>query len=155
MENFQLAQINIAKLVSPIDSPPLADFVADLGRINLLAENSKGFVWRLKDETGNATHLNPFNDPLVIVNMSVWESVEDLKQFVYRSDHVEVYIKRAKWFEKMQEAYMAMWWIEAGNFPTTDDGKERLLYLRQHGESEYAFSFRKIFDKPTQAPIPQ
>lgn len=108
MENYQLAQINIAKLVSPIDSPPIADFVADLDRINLLAERSKGFIWRLKDETGNATHINPFNDALLIVNISVWESVEDLKQFVYRSDHVEVYIKRAKWFEKMPEAYTAL-----------------------------------------------
>jgi hypothetical protein len=150
MENYQLAQINIAKLVSPIDSPPIADFVADLDRVNQLAERSKGFIWRLKDETGNATQINPFNDTLLIVNISVWESVEDLKQFVYRSDHVEVYIKRAKWFEKMQEAYMALWWIEAGNFPSAEDGKERLMYLREHGESNYVFSFKKIFDSPAE-----
>jgi Domain of unknown function (DUF3291) len=144
-----LAQINIAKLLAPIDSPLLEDFVADLDRINTIADDSKGFVWRLKEDNGSAVNIDVFNDKSLIVNMSVWESVEDLKNFAYRSDHIEIFMKRAKWFERMTEAHAAMWWIEAnGFFPTATEGRDRLLYLRTHGESAHAFSFKKIIEKP-------
>lgn len=145
---YHLAQINVAQLLAPIDSPLLEDFVADLDRINALAERSKGFVWRLKDEGGNATQLNPFNDDSLIVNMSVWESVEDLKAFVYRSDHIEVYLKRAKWFERSPVAHMALWWVAKADIPTAAEGRDRLLYLREHGETEHAFSFKQMFEMP-------
>jgi hypothetical protein len=143
--NYQLAQINIAKLLAPIDSPLLADFVADLDKINAIAESSKGFVWRLKDETGNATDFNPFQDVTLIVNMSVWESVEDLKNFAYRTEHVEVFMKRAKWFERPTSAHMALWWIHENEFPTAEMGRDRLFHLREFGESLTAFSFKKVF----------
>jgi hypothetical protein len=149
----RLAQINIAKLLAPIDSPLLADFVADLDRINGLAEQSPGFVWRLKDDSGNATHLDPFNDKSLIVNISVWESVAHLKNFAYRSDHLEVFVKRAKWFERMAEAHLALWWIEGDDFPDAVAGRDRLLHLRAHGDTPHAFSFRKIFD-PSGMEIP-
>ena len=142
---MQLAQINIAKLLEPIDSPLLADFVADLDRINAIAEQSKGFVWRLKDDTGNATDLDPFNDKSLIVNISVWKSIEDLKAFVYHSGHVDVYIKRAKWFERMQEAHMALWWIPDGQFPTGEEARDRLFHLRANGDTAYVFSFKSAF----------
>jgi Domain of unknown function (DUF3291) len=142
---FQLAQINIAKLLAPIDSPLLADFVADLDKINAIAESSKGFVWRLKDETGNATDFNPFQDETLIVNMSVWESVEDLKNFAYRTEHVEVFMKRAKWFERPTSAHMALWWIPENVFPTAETGRDRLFHLREFGESLTAFSFKNVF----------
>jgi Domain of unknown function (DUF3291) len=145
---YQLAQINIAQLLEPIDSPLLADFVADLDRINALAESSPGFVWRLKEESGNATEIDPFNDKSLIVNISVWESVEQLKQFAYRSDHVEVFMKRAKWFSRMQEAHVALWWIPAGQFPTAEEARDRLLYLRSHGDSAEVFSFKQVFPAP-------
>jgi Domain of unknown function (DUF3291) len=147
---YQLAQINIAKLLAPIDSPLLADFVADLDRINALAENSPGFVWRLKDDSGNATGFNPYHDNTIIVNISVWENPDVLRQFVYRSDHVEVFMKRAKWFERPVEAHMALWWVPAGDYPDAAEGKNKLDYLRAHGETKQVFSFKKMFEKPAE-----
>lgn len=104
---FQLAQINIARLLKPIDHPQIADFVNQLDEINALAEKSEGFVWRFKDEeSNNATVLNPFNDPMVIVNMSVWRDVESLKNYAYNSDHVKVFIRRKEWFQKPMTQYL-------------------------------------------------
>ncbi len=146
---YYLAQINIAKLIEPIDSPLLEDFVGDLDRINKIAEESKGFIWRLEDESGNALNVNPLNDPTLIVNMSVWETVEDLKNFVYYSGHIEVFIKRAKWFEKMNTPHMALWWVRKDELPTAEDAKNKLLELENHGESQSSFSFKKLFEMPT------
>lgn len=143
---YHLAQINISRLLKPIDSPQLSEFVGNLDKINTLAESSKGFVWRLKDESGNATEIKGFDDPMVIVNMSVWEGVDDLKTFAYRTEHVNFIRKRNQWFEKPQAAYMAMWWIRRGEFPSVEDGKARLGHLNQHGETAFAFTFRKIFE---------
>ncbi len=141
-----IAQINISRLLEPIDSPLLADFVADLDRINTIAEQSNGFVWRLKDENANnATAINPFDDDKILVNMSVWETIEDLKNFAYRSDHVEVFIKRAKWFERLSVAHTALWYVEKGEIPTPKQGRDRLLHLRANGETDYSFSFKKVF----------
>ena len=145
--SFHLAQINIARLLKPIDHPQIADFVNNLDEINLLAEKSDGFVWRLKDdESNNATSLNPFNDPMLIVNMSVWEDVESLKKYVYQSDHVKVFTRRKEWFEKPTKAHMALWWVEKGKVPTATEGKERLEYLQNNGSSPVTFSFSKIYD---------
>ena len=142
---LHLAQLNIARMVAPIDSPVMADFVANLDPINRLAENSNGFVWRLKDETNNATSIRIFDDDFLIVNMSVWESVDALYQYVYQSDHVEVFKRRKEWFEKMPEMHMVLWYIPVGSIPSIADAEERLSYLRRHGETPYAFSFRKKF----------
>ncbi len=111
MSSYHLAQINIAHLKAPIDDPLLADFVADLDRVNHIADQSEGFIWRLKDQVGNATSYNPYNDLSYIINMSVWRDTEALKAFIYRSDHLDVYLKRAKWFHPMEKAHMALWWI--------------------------------------------
>lgn len=145
--DFQLAQINIARLLKPIDHPQIADFVNKLDEINILAEKSDGFVWRLKDdESNNATSLNPFNDPMLIVNMSVWEDVDSLKKYVYHSDHVAVFMRRKEWFEKPTKAHMALWWVNKGEMPTAAEGRERLEYLQKNGNSPVAFSFSKIYD---------
>lgn len=146
--SYYLAQINISRLLAPLDSPQLEDFVSNLDRINALAEKSQGFVWRLKDDSNNATSINPFNDDKIIINMSIWESVEELKNFAFKTDHVEIYLKRANWFERPTEATTALWWVKKGEYPTAEDGRDRLLHLRQQGETEYAFSFKKLFDKP-------
>jgi len=142
---YHLAQINIAKLLKPIDHPQIADFVNQLDEINALAEKSKGFVWRLKDEASNdATSLNPFYDTSIIVNMSVWEDIISLKDYVYNSGHIKVFIRRKEWFEKPSNAHMALWWIEKGKFPTAEEGKKRIEYLQQFGSSKYAFTFKDV-----------
>ena len=142
---FHLAQLNIARMLAPIDSPVMADFVANLDRINLLAENSNGFVWRLKDDTNNATSVRIFDDDFLIVNLSVWQSPDTLFQFVYNSDHLEVFKRRKEWFEKMIEMHMVMWYLPVDSIPTVADAVERLTHLRSEGETPYAFSFRKRF----------
>jgi len=142
---FNLTQLNIARMLAPIDSPVMADFVANLDRINTLAENSPGFVWRLKDDTNNATSIRIFDDDFLIVNMSVWETTEALFQYVYQSDHVEIFKRRKEWFEKMDQMHMALWHVPKDYTPSVADAVDRLTYLRQYGETPYAFSFRKKF----------
>src|SRR4051812_36672968 len=112
-----LAQVNIAKMKAPIDDPVMQDFVANLDSINALAEDSDGFVWRLKTEGNNATSIKIFDDDFLIVNMSVWKDIETLNQFVYRSDHVKIFKRRKEWFDKMAELHMAMWYVEEVQMP--------------------------------------
>ena len=142
---FHLAQLNIARMLAPIDSPVMADFVANLDRINAIAENSPGFVWRLKDDSNNATSIRIFDDDFLIVNMSTWQSVDSLFQYVYKSDHVEIFKRRAEWFEKMTDMHMVLWYVPAGSTPTVADAVERLTHLRLQGDTPYAFSFKKRF----------
>lgn len=123
-----LAQINIAKMKAPIDSPVMSEFVANLDIINALAEKSDGFIWRLVGDNNNATSVKIFDDDFLIVNMSVWKNFEALFQFVYQSHHVEVFKRRKEWFEKMPEMHMALWYIPAGYLPTVSDATERLIY---------------------------
>ena len=148
MVNARLAQLNIAAMRAPIDSPLMADFAAELDNVNAQAENSNGFVWRLKDDTGNATTISassPFSASM-LVNLSVWESPEALKTFVYRQqDHAAVLKQRAKWFEPMQSPHFCMWWLREGELPTLADAKRRVDYLAEYGDSAYAFTFKKSF----------
>jgi heme-degrading monooxygenase HmoA len=143
-----LAQVNIARGKGSISDPVMAGFVAQLDKINALADGSPGFVWRLKTEEGNATALQPYDDERILVNLSVWESPDHLKQFVYRSAHAQVVRQRKSWFERFDQAYMAMWWIAPGHVPTIAEAKERLAYLQRHGDSEFAFSFSSVFASP-------
>jgi len=140
-----LAQVNIAKMLAPIDSPVMSEFVSNLDRINQLAESSPGFIWRLKDDTDNATHIKIYDDDFLIVNMSVWRSLEDLSTYVYRSDHREVFKRRKEWFTKMDQQYLALWYIEDDYRPTVADAVERLNYLRANGDTPFAFGFKKQF----------
>jgi hypothetical protein len=147
MVRYELAQLNIATMKEPLDSPVMADFVANLDRINALAESSPGFVWRLQTEEGDATALRPLGDN-VIVNMSVWESVEHLNQYVYRSDHAGILRRRRDWFERMSEAFFALWWVKQGHRPTVAEAIARLEHLRAHGPTAEAFTFRVNFPAP-------
>lgn len=149
MSKFQLAQINIGRLIAPLDDPLIADFVAQIDEINALAERSPGFVWRLQTDEGNATDLRPFDDDRIIVNMSVWESIEHLKEYAYHSAHTDVLKRRREWFEKFAGAFLALWWVEAGHLPTIEEARQRLDHLYKHGESEVAFSFKNPFPPPT------
>jgi len=146
--DYHLAQINIGRLVAPIDDPQIAEFVAQLDTINSLAEASPGFVWRLKSDSGNATDIAYNDDPFVIVNMSVWESLAALQNYVYRSQHTHVLKDRAKWFEKMEKPHYCLWWIPAGHVPTVGEGRARLEHYQLHGPTPHSFWFSKFFPQP-------
>ncbi len=148
---FQIAQINIARLLAPLDDPLIAGFVARLDEINALADSMPGFVWRLQTNEGDATTLRPYQDDLIIVNMSVWETPEQLRDFVYRSMHIEVMKQRKSWFERFDGMYYALWWVPAGHIPSVEEAKERLELLRTQGESARAFSFTRQFPAPDSA----
>ncbi|WKN42863.1 DUF3291 domain-containing protein [Tunicatimonas pelagia] len=143
-----LAQLNVGTLRYPIDHPNIQEFVENLDRINQLAERSLGFVWRLQDEAGSATSFQVFPDPMTIVNMSVWENANVLKQYVYLSDHAQIMRKRQQWFEKHDGAFMVLWWVPEGHRPTLAEAKQRLELLKKNGETAEAFTFRKIFAAP-------
>jgi hypothetical protein len=141
---FHLAQLNIARLLAPIDSPQLADFVGALDRVNALGDGSPGFVWRMQDDGGNATAIAVFDDDdRFIANLTVWESVQALADFAYGAEHVEVMRRRREWFSRMAEAYLVLWWIPAGTVPSLAEAVERLVHLREHGPSPYAFTIRQ------------
>jgi hypothetical protein len=137
----QVAQINIARMLAPLDSPVMSEFVANLESINALADHSPGFVWRLTGGGDDATALRAFDDPLIIVNMSVWESMDALHDYVYRSAHGSIARKRRQWFEPSGEPYYALWWVPRGHVPTVDEGKARLAHLVRHGATAHAFWF--------------
>ncbi|MFD0861247.1 DUF3291 domain-containing protein [Sungkyunkwania multivorans] len=142
---MNLAQLNIARMLAPIDSLVMKDFVDNLDRINALADKSDGFVWRLKGESENATAIRVFEDDFLIINMSVWKDRNALFEYVYASDHVEVFRRKKEWFSNMKEMHMALWFVEEGHVPSPEEAKKRLKYLRQHGETPYAFSFKSKF----------
>ncbi len=148
MSNYQLAQINIAHAIDNLDSNTLAGFVSRLDEINLLAESSPGYVWRVVP--GEDPGYKPgYTDPRMIVNLSVWESIESLKAFVYQSTHLELIQQKSDWFDAMNMAHLALWWVPAGTQPTEQDGIERLNYLRENGPSEYAFSIAQPHPMPS------
>jgi Domain of unknown function (DUF3291) len=147
MSQYELAQLNIAVMKEPLDSPRMADFVANLDRINALAESSPGFVWRLQTEEGDATALRPLGDQ-TLVNMSVWKDVASLNQYVYKTAHVEIMRRRKEWFDRMSEASIVLWWVPQGHRPSVVQAIERLQLLRAHGPSADAFTFRHAFPPP-------
>jgi hypothetical protein len=142
---YHLAQLNIGRIRGPIDGPIMADFVAWLPEINAVADNTPGFVWRLQTDEGDATAIRPFADEYMLVNMSVWDSVESLYQYTYQSQHKEVFSRRKEWFETLLTPYVVLWWIPAGHTPTVEEAKLRLDYLQQHGPTPHAFTFKKRF----------
>jgi hypothetical protein len=150
-QKYQLAQCNVGRAKGPIDAPVMAGFAARLDDINALADGAPGFVWRLQTDDGNATSVQAFEDNLILFNMSVWESPEHLRSFVYRSDHAKVMRQRKSWFERFDGVYLVLWWVPAGHIPTVNEAKERLAHLQAHGESPYAFSFASLFPSPDEA----
>ncbi len=146
--NYHLAQINIGRLIAPLDDPKIAEFVAQLAPINALADDAPGFVWRLQSSSGNATDIAYNDDSFVIVNMSVWKSIEALRNYAYKSDHAKVFRDRAKWFEKMEKPNYCLWWIPAGHIPTVTEGRERLEHYQMRGATPYSFWFSQLFPQP-------
>jgi hypothetical protein len=151
---WHLAQVNIGRLRAPVDDPLIVDFVAGLDRINALADSAPGFVWRLQTEDGNATAIRPVDDDeLLAINMSVWESVEALADFVYRSEHVAFMRRRREWFEQFGTSYQALWWVPAGTIPTVPEAMGRIAQLDRDGPTPTAFTFRHRFGSPHDSSI--
>ena len=142
---LHVAQINIGRIRAPLEDPVMAGFIARLDDINALAEATPGFVWRLQGDEGNATYIRPFDDERILLNMSVWETVEQLQAFTYGTAHAELLKHRHEWFEKFDRAYLALWWIPAGHIPSIDEAKERLAHLDAHGPSPTAFTLKAVF----------
>ena len=145
MATVHLAQINIGRMRAPLDSPVMSGFMSRLDEINALADRSEGFVWRLQGAEGNNTYLRPYEDERIIVNMSVWETVEQLRAFTHGTAHAELLRERRNWFEKFDRVFLALWWIPAGHIPSIGEGKERLASLEQHGPTAFSFTLRTSF----------
>lgn len=144
MSAYHLAQLNIAWMKAPLESPEMTDFVANLERINALAEASPGYVWRLQDEAGDATAIRPFGADF-LVNMSVWQDVQSLSEYVYKSAHAEMLKRRREWFARVEQMHQVLWWVPAGHRPSVVEAAERLAYLREHGATAQAFTFRQHY----------
>lgn len=153
MAGYHLAQLNVARAKTPLDAPEMADFMALLDPVNELADHSPGFVWRLEDEDGNATSIRAFDDDRVIVNMSVWESIDALWDYVYSGDHLAVMRRRRDWFRHFGSPALVLWWVPAGEVPTVAEGKRRLALLEERGPTPDAFTFKARFE-PSGAPAP-
>jgi hypothetical protein len=150
MSKYHLAQVNIGRMKGQLEDPVMAGFVARLNEINALADRSPGFVWRLQTPEGNATYLRPYDDDRILFNMSVWESVDALRHYVYKSAHAELIRSRQEWFEKFVGAYVGLWWVPLGHRPSVDEAKKRLAYLDKYGPTEFAFTFKTIFQPDEQ-----
>ncbi len=152
MTTYHLAELNIGRMVGDTpDDPRLAEFMAALDEINALAEASPGFVWRLQDASGNATSITAFEDPRMLINMSVWETAEDLAAYAYKTAHGDFLAHRRKWFEPPEGPDLVLWWVPAGHIPTIEEAKERLDQLIAKGPSPEAFTFGNRFPPPASA----
>jgi uncharacterized protein DUF3291 len=150
---FHLAQLNIGRMLAPIDDPVMDGFRNQLQAVNAIADRSPGFVWRLQTEDGDATAIRAYEDALMAVNMSVWESLEALHAYVYAGAHVGVLRDRKQWFDPASDHILVLWWVPAGHLPTIDEAKGKLAALREHGPTADAFTFRKAFPPPGAAAI--
>ena len=148
---WQLAQINVATALFPPDDERIQGFYAELERINRLADESPGFVWRLQSESGNATDIDIGDDPLLLANMSVWSDVQSLFDFAYKTAHTKVMAQRRQWFQRPEGAYQVLWWVPAGHIPTIEEGLSRLDELRANGATPRAFTFKASYPPPGDA----
>ena len=149
---YELAQVNVARLKAPLDSPQLKDFMEALDPVNAVADTSDGFVWRLQSDSGNATDVAVFGDDWMIVNMSTWRDTNALTAFMYQGQHRDLLARRREWFERLAEAVTALWWVPAGHRPTVAEAESRLLRLREHGPTAHAFTLRTSFPPEMSSP---
>jgi hypothetical protein len=148
-----IAQLNVGVLQAPLDSPQLADFVASLDQVNAIADAVPGFVWRLRDADGNdATSLRP-RGPDLLVNMSVWVSLESLRAFVYRNgQHLDMLRRRREFFHPLDAAHQVLWWIPPAHIPDLDEAFSKLDLVRRDGSGPDAFTFREPYPPPVTIP---
>ena len=145
MTQYHIAQINIGRMVAAIDSEEMSGFVNRLDEINALADQAEGFVWRLQTEDGDATAIRIFEDDMLIINMSVWESIEALHNYTYKTAHAQLIKQRKEWFEKMSSSHMAMWWIPAGHIPTPQEAATKIALINERGVTADVFTFAHRF----------
>lgn len=146
---YHLAQFNIARLTHPLDAPESQGFVEQLESVNAIADADPGFVWRLQTEEGDATSIDPYGDPQMIVNLTVWKDAASLKEFTYKGDHGQVFRDRTDWFDKRVQPMVVLWWIPAGHIPGVDEAVRKLEDLRSSGPSSQAFTFGRFVDAPS------
>lgn len=146
-----LAQLNIGTVRAPVDHPSMAGFTNRLDEINELADAAPGFVWRLQTDEGNATAIHAFDDPMLLVNLSVWESIEALHEFTYRSAHRDLLRGRTEWFHRRDGHHQVLWWVPTGSLPSVEEAKRRLAHLEAHGPTPEAFTFTDRFEPPDAA----
>ena len=142
---MHLAQLNIAKAKYSLESPKIKEFVDNLEPVNKLAESSAGFIWRLQDESGDATNITAFSDPDIIVNMSVWDSIEALKNFMFRTHHRDFLRRKKEWFHNIPDDSYVLWWVPKDHTPSIQEALEKLEFLRNNGDTPYAFTFKSNF----------
>jgi len=155
MNPFHLAQFNIAHCRGPLDTPVMRGFVEQIDAMNRIADGSAGFIWRLQSYQGDATGIRVYDDPLIVITMSLWRSVEDLKNYVYRSAHSAAFRNRREWFHDVEGASLALWWHPAGDPPPPEEGRRRLEHLDRHGPTAHAFTFKAPFPAPDQGVGPE
>jgi len=145
MANYHIAQINIGRAKGPVEDPMMAGFMTRLDDLNALADRSPGFVWRLQTLEGNATYFRPYeHDNRILLNMSVWETIDALRHYVYKTAHAEMLRHREEWFERFAGIYLALWWVPVGHIPGIDEAKKRLAHLDQYGPTQFAFTFKTM-----------
>jgi hypothetical protein len=149
---YQLAQVNIGRILAPTDSEQLSGFMNALDSVNALAEAADGFVWRLEEYGGNATDLRVFGDDWLLVNMSVWRDPESLTAYVFSPEHRAMLARRREWFARATEAMTALWWVPAGHRPTVAEAEAKLLALRADGPTADVFTLRGPQPAPHPAP---
>ncbi|KYC43406.1 hypothetical protein WA1_11240 [Scytonema hofmannii PCC 7110] len=153
-ERYHLAQVNTATLRAPLDSPEMAEFIAQIESINAIADADPGFVWRLRSEGANdATSIRAFDDERILITLTVWQSLEALSNYVYRGAHANIMRDRRRWFEKTDRPILALWWVPVGHTPTIAEAKERLEHLCLYGSTPIAFSFSKPFPQPNRVEL--
>jgi Domain of unknown function (DUF3291) len=140
--NHHLAQLNIGRIRYDLDDPRMADFTNNLALVNGIAERSAGFIWRYVDVSGNATDTRPYGDPRIIVNFSVWETVDGLERFVWQTVHTRFYGRRDDWFEHFEGPSLVLWWVPIGHRPSVAEALARMEHLKQHGPSDHAFDWQ-------------
>lgn len=145
MANYHIAQINIGRAKGPVEDPMMAGFMTRLDDLNALADRSPGFVWRLQTLEGNATYFRPYeHDDRILLNMSVWETIDALRHYVYKTAHAEMLRHREEWFERFAGIYLALRWVPVGHIPGIDEAKKRLAHLDQYGPTQFAFTFKTM-----------
>lgn len=142
---YHVAVFNIARMLGEIDSPVMQEFADNLDPVNTLGEQSSGFVWRLKSDNGNATSIRIYDDPYMIVNLSVWETIDSVFQFTYYTAHTDYFRRRREWFEKFDLPLLTLWWVPAGYTPTAQEARAKLEYLHEHGVTPHAFTFKQRY----------
>ena len=147
-DQWNIAQLNVANALYPLDDERMSRFVDQLDTVNSLADSSRGFIWRLQSDKGNATDIKVDDDPMVIVNMSVWQSVDALFNFAYKSAHQKVVADRRQWFKRHDRDYQVLWWVPVTHHPSVEEGMERLRLLREIGPSAEAFTFKAKYQAP-------